>query len=270
MHWYMAIIFICLGAVLGSFLNVVIDRIPIRQSIVYPPSRCNSCLHRLNRWDLIPIFSFIWLKGKCRYCGKQIPPRILLVEIISAIVFLLIYLQFNISWSTLIMAVYACAFMVLSFIDIENQVLPDVIVYFMMPIAFVLFVFYGHHMPGVVINLWDWGMPYSGNAVLSFAGGICGFVLLLVVALVAFKFLKREGMGGGDIKLTAMLGLMLGFPLVLAALYIAIISGAIIVSILVLAKQRKWTDPVAFGPYLCLGAMVTLLYGNQMLGWLTI
>jgi prepilin signal peptidase PulO-like enzyme (type II secretory pathway) len=233
-----------LGAAIGSFLNVVADRLPAAQSIISPPSHCPECQRKLSAKDNIPIFSYLWLRGRCRYCGAAIPGRLLWVELGTAALFAFLYWHYGASWQLLPVAIYCCAFIVLLVIDLEQGVLPNKIVY-----------------PGIIIALIAAVFAEPGIKSASI-GGATGFALLLIPALIF-----RGGMGWGDVKLAALIGLVTGFPNVLIAIYLALVSGGLVAVLLLVSGRKQRKDPIAFGPFLVLAAMVTLFWGDNIVGW---
>ena len=249
-----------LGIIIGSFLNVVADRLPTDKSIISPPSHCPACQHRLLTKDLVPIFSYLWLKGHCRYCGATIPMRSLMVELGIGILFAFLYWHYGLGWELVIAVFYCCLFVALLITDLEHTILPSKIVY---PgigaalIAATLGSIFGFE-PSVVANsgfeLW---------IVDAAIGGGIGFGFLLIVALIS-----RGGMGGGDVKLAGLVGLVTGYPLVFIAMFLAIVSGGLVAAVLLLFKLKSRKDIIPFGPFLCLAAMATLFWGSDLLRWL--
>ena len=254
------ILFFLLGAAIGSFLNVLTDRLPAGMSLVSPPSHCPECQRRLSARDVVPIFSYLWLKRRCRYCKSPIPIRLFWVELGTGLLFAFLYWNYGLGWELLIIAVYCCLFIALLITDLEHNVLPNKIIYPGMVIALIL---------AVLGSIFDFGLTgvtglgfrlWIVNAVI---GGGIGFVLLLIPALI-----YRGGMGGGDIKLAGLIGLVTGFPLVFVALFLAIVSGGLAAAIMVLAKLKRRKDTIPFGPFLCVATMVTLFWGSDLLNWL--
>ncbi len=240
-----------IGACFGSFLNVVADRLPRSLSIVSPPSHCESCGRRLQAEDNIPIISYLHLKGRCRYCGASIPRRIFWVELGTAALFAFLFWKYGLSHQLPVMAVYGSIFIVLTVTDLEHGILPNKIVY--PSIAVALAVATAAHFLHLS------GLPDLKSAAI---GGAVGFVFLLVPALIS------RGMGWGDVKLAAFIGLATGFPLVLLALFLSIIAGGLVAAALLLLKIKGRKDAIPFGPFLALGTLVTLLWGDNILGWL--
>lgn len=251
------LLFFLSGSAVGSFLNVVADRLPQGKSIVSPPSHCPGCGRELSTWELFPIFSYLWLRGRCRSCNVVIPLRLVLVELGTGALFALLYWHYGLSWELALAILYCSMFLALLVIDLEHGILPNVIVYPGMVVAFVL---------AVVVTVIPWvaGIQMK-NAILptlgsAAAGGAIGFVLLLIPALV-----YRGGMGWGDVKLAGLIGLVAGFPLVLVAMFLAIVSGGLVAAILLLLRRKGRKDAIPFGPFLTVAAIVTLLWGNDVL-----
>jgi len=243
------VVFVLLGIAVGSFLNVCIDRLPSGESLLSPPSRCASCHQRLAIKDLIPVFSYLWLRGHCRYCQASISKRILWVEIGTGILFAYLYWYYGLSTELAITTFYCCIFLVIMVIDLERGIIPNKIVYPSMVVAL------------VISALLSRTMTVPGIAQAAIGGGI-GLLLFLLIVLIS-----RGGMGWGDVKLAALIGLVTGFPLVFVALLLAVVLGGLVAVILLLFKLKKRKEGIPFGPYLALGVMITLLFGNNILSW---
>lgn len=239
-----------LGAAIGSFLNVCIDRLPRGKSLVRPPSHCDRCQHPLSPRDLVPVFSYLWLRGRCRYCRAPVPPRSIWVETVTGLLFAFLYWRYGWSVETAIVALYCCLFIVLMVIDLEHKLILNRIVY---PAALVAVII---NVP--VIN----EMLHQPGITMAMIGGAVGFVFLLVPALI-----NPAGMGLGDVKMAGLIGLVTGFPLVVVALGIGIILGGVAAALLLLLRIKKRKEGIPFGPFLSLGTMVTLLWGPQILNW---
>jgi len=259
----LAVIFVLLGMIVASFLNVCADRLPAGQSLVYPPSHCPACSRRLAAKDLIPIFSYLWLRGRCRYCKAPIPRRVLWVEIATAALFGLAYWQYGLSIELPIALFYISLFMVIFVIDFEHGLILNKIVYPALVVALVISIFVPPsqlaHISGEVAHLID-NLPQLGIAQAAIGGGI-GFVFFLLVAIVS-----RGGMGFGDVKLAALIGLVTGY-LVVVALLMGIILGGLVAVILLGFKIRKRKEAIPFGPFLAVAAVVTLLWGSDIFSW---
>jgi leader peptidase (prepilin peptidase)/N-methyltransferase len=234
-----------LGLVVGSFLNVCIDRLPARKSLAYPPSHCDTCNKPLQVHDLVPVASYLWLRGKCRYCGAPIPQRVLWVEIFSGAAFAFLFWMFGLTWEFPLAAFYTSVLLVLAMIDLQHKLILNVIVY---PVAIIALIV-GFFIPEFDI--------YKGVL-----GGAIGFAVLLLPGLIS-----RGGMGWGDIKLAALIGLMVGYPVVFPALFIGIIIGGIAALVLLVTRKKTRKDFIPFGPSLAAGAFIALVYGKVILDW---
>lgn len=247
------VIFALLGMTIASFLNVCIDRLPANQSLVFPPSHCAACNRRLAIKDLIPVFSYLWLRGRCRYCGAAIPKRILWVEISTAALFGLACWQYNLSIELAVALFYICIFMVLMVIDWEKGLILNKIVFPAIVAAIVISAAFSLFLPDIEI------VPFIGRAA---AGGGIMLALFLLIVIVS-----RGGMGWADVKLAALIGLVTGFPMVFVALLIGVILGGVVAVLLLVFKIKKRKEAIPFGPFLAIATIVTLLWGNSILSW---
>ena len=241
--------FTILGVIIASFLNVCIDRLPARQSLIFPPSHCPSCRKRLAVKDLVPVLSYLWLRGRCRYCRTAIPRRILWVEIANGVLFAYLYSQYGMSTELVVIAFYCCLFIVLMVIDLERGLILNRIVYPAMVAALLISVF----LSGLDIVP---GIKYS-----AIGGGI-GFGLALLVVVFS-----RGGMGFGDVKMAALMGFTIGFPLIFFTLILSAIIGGIVAVALLLTRKKKRKERVPFAPALSLATIITLLGGTGILNW---
>jgi leader peptidase (prepilin peptidase)/N-methyltransferase len=239
------IFYAILGAAIGSFLNVVIDRLPDKRSIVSPPSHCDHCERKLNLLELIPVFSYLILGGKCRTCQERIPLRNLFVEILTSGAFLLILLKYGQSWQTLLYSLYTSLLILMGSIDLEHQKIPNILVY-----------------PAIGIGLIMIPLLHLSTPWIMLAGGLLGFGVLFLIAVIA-----PGAMGMGDVKLVLFLGIILGFPEIVLALFLAFVSGGLAAGILLALKKLGKKDTIAFGPFIALAGFITLLYGSQILDW---
>ncbi|MDP2730823.1 MAG: prepilin peptidase [Dehalococcoidales bacterium] len=249
------VVFALLGLFVGSFLNVCIDRLPRRQSIINPPSHCPACNRKLGILDLVPIFSYLWLRGRCRYCRARIPIRLPIVEGVTGFLFAFLYWKSGLGIELGILLAYSSLLTVIFVIDLENQLILDKITYPAMLLALAFSFFrpelrsFSFFWPGLGVES-------------SLIGGVFG------LALMALPFiLYRRGMGMGDVKLAALVGLMTGFPLVILAVLLAWISGGLVAGILLAFKIKGTKDPIPSGTFLAVSAMVTLLWGEAIWQW---
>jgi leader peptidase (prepilin peptidase)/N-methyltransferase len=239
------IFFGILGLLVGSFLNVCIDRLPAKKSLAYPSSHCDTCQHPLKPWDNIPVFSYLWLRGKCRYCGAHIPQRILWVEFSTGILFAFLFWRYGMTFEFPLIAFYTCILFVLAVIDLRHKLILNVIVYPAAAIALII----GFFLPEFDI--------YKGVL-----GGAIGFAILMIPALVS-----HTGMGWGDVKMAGLIGLMTGYPRVFAGLLGGIILGGVTAVILIILRKKSRKDTIPFGPFLALGAFWALVYGQEIIDW---
>jgi leader peptidase (prepilin peptidase)/N-methyltransferase len=246
----MSLVVIVLGLVSGSFLNVCIYRIPKGQSVAFPGSACPRCGTRLKAADLIPVISFLLLKGRCRYCAAPISWRYPLVEALTA---LLMWLTYRVYGMTFLWAYYSFVISVLvvvSFIDIDCQEIPN----------------------GLVLALMAAGLIGSVAGVgRGFLGGLYGLLAgggpLFIVAIVSSLMLKKEGMGGGDIKLMAAIGWCLGWRLTVVALILSIYIGGIISLLLLGFKIKSRGDYIPYGPFIAISTVISVLWGERVIDW---
>ncbi|MDO8716317.1 MAG: prepilin peptidase [Dehalococcoidales bacterium] len=265
----MILVFALLGLFVGSFLNVCIDRLPRGQSIVYPPSHCAGCRHKLGFFDLFPVLSYLRLSGRCHYCEVSIPRRIPIVEGVTGLLFAMLYWQYGLGLQLAIAMIYACFLLVIFVIDLETMYVLSIVVYPAMVLALAFSFFW----PGIQeIGDWGlgaggWGMGIGGKLASSLLGGVIGSAMMALPWFISRLVYHREGMGKGDIQLGALVGLMTGFPFALVALFLAVISGGLISGGLLLFKVKKRTDAIPFGPFLAASAMVTLLWGQNIMTW---
>ena len=247
------IIFI-LGITIGSFLNVCIYRLPLQKSIVTSPSACPSCGHRLGVLDLVPIFSYLFLGGKCRYCKAKISAQYPLIEALNGVLYTLLYIRFGLVWPLLVYMALVSLLIVISMIDIRQMEIPNGLVIAGLVLGVIQLaasVFTPH------FEAW-----YS-YVIGFFAGGLP----LLLIALFCTYVLKRDAMGGGDIKLMAFIGLIIGWQLTITAYIIGIFTGAIIGVVMMSTGKKKRTDAIPFGPFLSLGAILSVFFGYAIIHW---
>lgn len=238
------IVFFLFGLVLGSFFNVVGMRVPKKESIVSPPSHCPNCGTRVKARDLIPVVSYIMLGGKCRHCQAKISALYPLVELAAGVLFAIAPLKFGISKELLIALPFFSLCLIVFVTDIKYMLIPDKI---LLPFAVYFLVVRLFIVPA--IPWWD-----------AFVGALSGFVILFVIAI-----LSKGGMGSGDIKLFFVLGLIVGWKGVLLTLILASFLGAVIGGIGMLLKKISRREPVPFGPFIIVSAIIVYFYGEAMI-----
>jgi len=248
-----------LGAMIGSFLNVVIHRYPREESIVFPPSHCPACDAPIRWFDNVPLLSFAILLGRCRACRQPISWRYPLVELANALFYLAIFLHTGPQIAFPFLAAVVSMLIVLIYIDAEIQILPDVI-----------------DVPGIVIGLAVGALGLYASApmlILSESwldaalGALLGASILLVIIGLYWLVRRVEGMGQGDVKMLAMIGALLGWRAVPAVLLVASISGALIGVPVALRSRRGMQLALPFGVFLGFGALVVLFFGHTLSGW---
>jgi len=236
------------GAVVGSFLNVCIFRMPAKTSIIKPLSQCPHCHHPIRFYDNIPIISFILLCGKCRDCGGKISWRYPLVELITALLSLFLFLKFGLTLTFLTVFIFSAVLIVITFIDLDHQIIPDVLTLPGIPIFLLLAIF--------VVKV-PWREALIG---LLIGGG-----MLFAIAFIYQLITKREGMGGGDIKLLAMIGGFLGWKSLIFVLLFSSFSGAIVGITAMIIKKQDMKYAVPFGPFLSAAAVAYLFWGDAFM-----
>lgn len=231
------------GIVLGSFYNVVIFRLPEKRSIVRPPSACGACGHRLTPVELIPIFSYILQRGRCKACGSKIAIRYPMVEFLTGVFFVGAYMKFGLTIELFKVLFLGSLFIIISFIDLDHQIIPDGL---NLLIGITGLIYLGIMQPFPVTN--------------ALYGFLAGGGLLFLIALVG-------PMGGGDIKFMAAMGIWLGIGYTLMTLLISFIVGGVLSGILLVAKLVDRKTAIPFGPFLCIAALVVLFYGDELFIW---
>jgi len=253
------ILLFVLGALIGSFLNVCIYRIPRNQSIIWPSSRCTSCHNPIRYYDNIPVFSYYFLlRGRCRSCKEKISGRYPFVEALNAFFYMLVFWRFGPGWISAVYCLLCSALIVITFIDFDFQIIPDRIT-----------------LPGIPLGLIAGSFllpdPFLRSTALgykaSLIGALIGFSLFYLVAFLSIKILKKEGMGGGDIKIMAMLGAFLGWKAVILTTFLGSLFGSIIGIGLMVFRGREKGSLIPFGPFLALGALISLFFGQEILIW---
>ena len=244
------ILIFILGLIVGSFNNVCIYRIPRNESIIYPASHCPKCRSKIKPIDNIPLLSYILLKGRCRNCKSKISIQYPIVELLTGLTYLIIYLIYGLSVQTLIYIILSSALIIIAFIDLNEQIIPDVI-----------------SLPGIVIGLiLSFIVPYI-SFINSALGVVVGGGIILIIGLAGSVIFKKEAMGGGDVKLAAMIGAFLGWRYMVISLFLGFFIGALTGIILIIAKIKKREDAIPFGPFIVLGSFITLLWGEKILLW---
>ena len=245
-----------MGASVGSFLNVVADRLPSGRSLVHPRSYCESCQRSLGSVDLLPVLSYLWLKGKCRHCSAAIPLRLVWVEVATGGLFTLVFARYGIGIEFIVVCVSVSFLVAVALIDLEYGLILNRMVYPTIVVLLALAPFWTQLGLSRAL-LGNSGMVASlFNSLLA---GVGAFLLFLIIMLA-----YPRGMGGGDVKLAGLLGLLVGYPGVLVTLWIAVISGGVVAVGLLVLRKRGRKDAMPFGPFLALGAVAALLAGSDI------
>jgi leader peptidase (prepilin peptidase) / N-methyltransferase len=237
--------FIVAGLLIGSFLNVVIARVPERRSLIQPGSTCPGCGAAIEWYDNIPILSFLALRGRCRACGTPIPWRYPIVEAVTAALFGAAAFRFGPMPEAVVAAALLAVLVALTAIDLEHQIIPDVI---SLPAI----------LAGALANLATGRVPWLESLIGIVVGG--GVFLVIILA-------SGGGMGGGDMKLGAMLGAFLGWKVVLLSIFVAVVIGGIVAATLIATGVRGRKDPIPFGPFLAAGGAAGLFWGERVVRW---
>lgn len=239
------VVALLLGLVVGSFLNVVITRLPERRSLVTPRSACPACGAAIAWYDNMPLVSFAVLRGRCRSCARPIPWRYPLTEAATAVLFGLAAARFGPAPSLGVALLLIALLVAVTGIDLEHQIIPDVIT---LPGT----------AAGLLASLLTGDVPWVDSLIGIAAGG--GLFLLIILA-------SRGGMGGGDVKLAAMLGAFLGWKVMLLSVLLAVLAGGAVAVMLLASGRTGRKDPIPFGPFLAGGGAVGLLWGEDLLEW---
>ena len=233
------------GLIIGSFCNVVIFRFPLGQSIVSPGSHCRTCLSPIRPWQNIPLFSYFLLRGRCRVCREPISPRYPAVELASGLLYVLLWLKFGLSLPLVVYALFSSALLVVALIDLDHKIIPDVIT-----------------LPGMVLGLVLSPWALIPTPLASFIGLLAGGLFFYIVAVIS-----KGGMGGGDIKLIAMIGAFLGWQGVFFTIFVGALAGSVVGMILMITKKKGRKDKVPFGPFLSFAAILYTLLGDNIVHW---
>jgi leader peptidase (prepilin peptidase) / N-methyltransferase len=238
-----------LGLAVGSFLNVCIYRLPIRQSLASPPSRCPQCGSPLRWYDNIPVLSYVMLGGRCRRCRRRVSIRYPIVELLTMALFVLHYFVFD--WTPLLAVrlLFACALVVLFAIDLEHQILPDVIT-----------------LPGIVIGLLA-SLALPPGILWALAGAVAGGGVLFVIAEAWSRLRNVEAMGFGDVKMLAMVGAFLGLEQVILTFVLSSFLGGISGAVLIVSGRGSMASKVPFGTFIAVAALIASLWGERIVTW---
>ncbi|MCT4595685.1 MAG: prepilin peptidase [Anaeromicrobium sp.] len=242
-----------LGLLIGSFLNVCIYRIPRDESIVVPGSHCIVCMNKLRAIDLIPVLSYLFLGRKCRFCKTKIGLRYTIVELLTGLVFLLLFNKYGYGIDFTIYIILMSILIVIGFIDYDHMIIPDQLVFVATMIG-VLVVLYNKKFPMYIYGTDSWYSP--------FLGVIIGSGSLLIISLVGMAIYRgQEVMGMGDVKIFIPIGLFLGAKMTAVTLFLSILVGAIISILLIVWGYKSIKSHIPFGPFIVIGTFVSLVWG---------
>lgn len=246
----MALYSFLLGLALGSFMNVCIYRIPLKKSIIHPPSSCPNCGKKIRFYDNIPLVSYLLLLGKCRYCRHPISWRYPTVEVLTGFLSLALFIRYGLSYQYILYFLFTASLVTISFIDLHHQIIPDVL-----------------SLPGIGLGLATAFIPGNISWLDSVIGIIGGGGVLFLVAEAYERLTGRQGMGGGDVKLLAMIGAWMGWKSLPFILLISSLTGAFIGFIFLLAAGKGYRVRIPFGPFLSLGGLLYFFFGAQLTRW---
>ena len=240
-----AVFFMIFGLVIGSFLNVLGLRVQKGLSIISPPSHSEGCNRRLTALDLVPVFSYLFLRGKCRSCGAKIGFFHPLMELLTGVLYAFAYLHFGFTLELVVAILFISLLIIITVSDIAYMLIPDKV---LLPFGILLII---SRIFSPLNPWWD-----------AFVGAVIGFGILFLIA-----FVSKGGMGGGDIKLFFVIGLVLGSKLTILALFVSSIIGLVAGVSQLVWKKKGRKHPVPFGPWIALGSVVTYFYGTDILEW---
>lgn len=238
------------GAIIGSFLNVCIVRLPKRESLILPPSHCPHCNEPIKFYDNIPIVSYILLAGKCRHCKNRISLRYPIVEGLTALMAVALFMRYGPTVHFLLLLLFSAALMIITFIDLDHQIIPDAV-----------------SIPGILCGIGASLFIPTISWLDSLLGILVGGGLLLLVA-VGYKWVTgREGMGGGDIKLLAMMGAWLGWKAIPFILLASSLIGLLIGGGSGLLSKKGLRAKIPFGPFLAVASLLYIFFGTEIIRW---
>jgi leader peptidase (prepilin peptidase)/N-methyltransferase len=239
-----------LGLAIGSFMNVCIYRLPLGKSIIWPPSHCPKCGEKIKFYDNIPILSYIILRGKCRYCNVPVSLQYPLVELITGILSLALFIRYGPTYQYLLYFLFTSVLLIISFIDFHHKIIPDVL---SLPSILI----------GIAVSFGLIDIKWSDSLIGLLAGGAS----LYLVGIV-YEFLTgREGLGGGDVKLLAMIGAWMGWRALPMIVLMASLAGILAALVFLIYTRKGLRTRIPFGPFLSLGAVMYLFFGNELTRW---
>ena len=234
-----------LGNITASFANVCIHRLPLRLSVVSPASQCPSCRHPLRPWHIVPLVSFVVLRGRCAFCQDRISWRYPVAEGLGGVLYLVGYHQLGLSVQAFAYALLVTALLIVSFIDAAHMIIPDAVT-----------------LPGIAVGAAISLLPSSIGFTDAIASACLGGGIFFLIAR-----LYPAGMGAGDAKLIAMIGAFVGWQALLVSIILSAFSGAVCGLTLIVSGFRGYRDPLPFGPFLAAGGITSMLWGETLLAW---
>jgi leader peptidase (prepilin peptidase)/N-methyltransferase len=254
-----------LGSIVGSFLNVCIHRLPLGESVVWPHSHCPKCKKKIPTYDNIPFLSYIILKGRCRFCKEKISLRYPLVELLTALAFLAVFNRYRLSYDFFVFCVFICGLIIATFVDIQHRIIPDEVSVGGMILGFILTAVRGFNLKPFVYD----PKPMFNSLLGIIIGGGIIYLTGKLFDLIYFKLLKRppiqgetESMGGGDVKLLAMMGAFLGWQKAILVFFLAPFFGVVVGLINILVKKDH---TLLYGPLLSLAAIFSLFWAERII-----
>ena len=239
------------GLIIGSFLTSVIHRLPDIESLIKGRSHCPKCKRQLGVWDLIPLISFVFLAGKCRYCSKKISWHYPLIEFLTATLFLIIYLKFDLTIKSLFLAIISSGLIGIIFYDLEKMIIPDEI---LTPLIIISFVY-------IIVN------AIINKSITEFNYALIGAAIFSGIILLLFVISKGKWIGFGDAKLAILLGLILGYPHAITAFFLAFLVGGLVGLILMAIGKKHLKDKVPLAPFMIFGFWTALFWSHELINW---
>lgn len=259
------------GLVIGSFLNVCIVRLPRDRSIVKPPSHCPVCKTPIRFYDNIPIISFLLLRAKCRSCGEPISWRYPLVELMNGLLYVWIVREFPLGGEALLLMAFCSALIVITFIDLDHQIIPDIITLPGMVVGLALAPFFLYPLTDPLPFHLGAIVPHAGRYLTGFLNSIIGLILggapLFAIGWIWEKLRHVEAMGGGDVKFMGMVGSFFGWKGALLTIMLGAVAGSVVGVLLILLKRHRMEKVIPFGPFLAAGALANAFYGPDIISW---
>lgn len=257
MFYEIFIALIILGAMFGSFANVCINRLPKEQSVVTKGSYCPNCKKKINWFYNIPIFSYLYLKGKCKNCNKKISLQYLIVEIISSLSFVTIYFFFGFTIETLLLIFIFFIYLIIFFIDLKHYIIPNSLNYILITSGFIK-----NFIPNVNEFLFT-------DLISSIVGGILGYSMIWLIIKIYKKIKKIDGMGFGDAKIFCGIGLWFGYESVFIIIFLASITALLFVAPKLLKGKIKMKTQIPFGPFIIIGNLIYIIFMDQIFNFLS-